>query len=348
MGALPMMPDLRPCLWCAVALLVSGDALTAQDRPTRRWLAAPRLEATIDGTPGRELNDPQVLLGTRDGNAVVFDYGDLELRAFSPTGKALWTFGRKGAGPGEFQAASDLELTDNGDIAVFDQELQRLTVVTAAGRLRSTTVLVERGYSLVPLAGGAAFGATATDRELLWRWVHPQGNARTEPLPPEVTVEHALSRETYIAGAGSSGAVAAFRWSDLLLLLDREGRTRKTVRGPEVIPFATPISVPVKIPGTISAVATRMSPGAPEATVEVAATSTRAYVLFSGSTSDRRKLVDVYDITAGRYIGSLRLTERAFAIAALPNNRLATLHSSPLPHVSIWRLPTAGATSAGE
>jgi hypothetical protein len=69
-----------------------------------------------------------------DGVLFVFENADLEIRAYDPRGRLLRRFGRRGAGPGEFQGAARLGIV--GDTVWTIQSLpRRLTLFTRDGQL---------------------------------------------------------------------------------------------------------------------------------------------------------------------------------------------------------------------
>ena len=51
---------------------------------------------------------------TPDGNVAVLDAGKIVLQVFTPSGEELFTVGRKGSGPGEYQLPLGLAVTDYG------------------------------------------------------------------------------------------------------------------------------------------------------------------------------------------------------------------------------------------
>jgi hypothetical protein len=67
-----------------------------------------------------------------DGGFVIADAGDRVIRFFDSRGVKQRTVGRKGAGPGEYEELYRLRLTGDS-IAAFDSELQRVTLLSAAG-----------------------------------------------------------------------------------------------------------------------------------------------------------------------------------------------------------------------
>ena len=69
----------------------------------------------------------------------VLDAMEREVRAFSARGELLFRFGRRGKGPGEYEdPVSIARLPWSGAVAVWDAALQRLTVLSPGGEVRST------------------------------------------------------------------------------------------------------------------------------------------------------------------------------------------------------------------
>ena len=68
-----------------------------------------------------------------DGGSFVVLHGGNELRAYGADGSRQWVAGRGGRGPGEYSLANGLRRTPAGDIAVWDAQLARLSVVSPAG-----------------------------------------------------------------------------------------------------------------------------------------------------------------------------------------------------------------------
>jgi len=68
-----------------------------------------------------------------DGSIVVANGGTQELRYFDRTGRHLRTTGRKGEGPGEFQALGLLVVLPGDTVAVYDWNQRRISYFDAAG-----------------------------------------------------------------------------------------------------------------------------------------------------------------------------------------------------------------------
>ena len=60
-----------------------------------------------------------------NGNIYVADAGASEVKVYSPSGKFLNSFGKRGRGPGEFTGIRGFAVTDSTVLA-WDQDLQRM------------------------------------------------------------------------------------------------------------------------------------------------------------------------------------------------------------------------------
>jgi hypothetical protein len=68
-----------------------------------------------------------------DGRVYVLDFQAKDVRVFDAAGAFLFRFGRPGEGPGEFSWPDGLEFTPEGDVAVRDARLFRITLFSADG-----------------------------------------------------------------------------------------------------------------------------------------------------------------------------------------------------------------------
>lgn len=90
----------------AVALAAAAGLL-AGSQTTERWPLVQDLRVGAADGPRPYTFSPQALVAARsDGTLYVVDRGNHEVRAFDSRGRHLRTFGREGAGPGEFLGAS--------------------------------------------------------------------------------------------------------------------------------------------------------------------------------------------------------------------------------------------------
>jgi|GEM_PF-1184009 len=71
-----------------------------------------------------------------NGNIYVADAGVSKIKVYSPSGKFVNSFGKRGRGPGEFTGIRGFAVTDSTVLA-WDQDLQRMTVFGLDGKLRA-------------------------------------------------------------------------------------------------------------------------------------------------------------------------------------------------------------------
>ena len=92
----------------------------------------------IAGEPGNDslhFNRPTDVAAAPDGCFYVSDgYRNSRVVKFSPAGKYLFEWGRKGSGPGEFDIPHGLCLDEWGNVYVADRENRRIEVFDPAGR----------------------------------------------------------------------------------------------------------------------------------------------------------------------------------------------------------------------
>ena len=68
-----------------------------------------------------------------EGRLYVADRGNARIQIFSPDGKYLRSFGRKGSGPGELNGPVDVAVTHDGFVFVADAGNQRVQVFSQDG-----------------------------------------------------------------------------------------------------------------------------------------------------------------------------------------------------------------------
>lgn len=119
----------------------------------------------------------------RADNLYVLDGGASRVVVFDRAGKFVRQFGKKGGGPGEFQAAFGMTVLADGSVAVADLAARSYSLFGADGRyLRSAAFLDD--YMPMALAGG---GIAA----------HPRGGVVTAVRQaPPMTMDGAMRRQT--------------------------------------------------------------------------------------------------------------------------------------------------------
>jgi peptidylamidoglycolate lyase len=89
----------------------------------------------IPGQDGQHFNKPTAIAVARDGEFYVTDgYGNSRVAKFSAKGEFVREWGRKGAGPGEFDVPHGIGLDRAGRVYVADRGNHRIQVFDSTGR----------------------------------------------------------------------------------------------------------------------------------------------------------------------------------------------------------------------
>lgn len=306
--------------------------------PKRHWLDSLRFERSIAGGAGDELLTPGSIAVTRGGELLAFDYGAMELRAFSRDGQQLWRQGAKGGGPGEYRNVMDVEVRSNGAIVLLDMANRRITELSPGGKLRRTVSLKLNSSRFIATSDTSSYTLAGDDTSTLWVSVDANGAlARRMAAPPSMLAKHSLAREQFTAAVDTQ-SVVAYRWSDRLLLLERDGAVKSIIDGVERVALPNIRSYPTKF-GKFSGSVARIDPNAVAGTLSVASHEKKIFVLFGGLTPERGRLIDVYEVESARYIGSYLLPTVAQEIAVLPDGSIVALRMEPIPSMDIYRVP---------
>ena len=322
-----------------LALVAPLSSLQAQAPSTRTWLSPPELALTVGDGDGVELMLPTGLTAHPLGGFVLGDRGDHSIRAYSASGKPVWAFGRKGGGPGEFMVFKDIEFDLDGDLLVLDSENSRLTVLSGEGSLVETLRLPSsmRMRRILPSfrAGERAF--VPTSDTFLWVSVSKNGRiAARADLPQGFEFPSSIIGEAHTT-ISEGGACIGFRWASPLILLVADGSVSSVLPGVEPVGFPDPVDIPIDLP-RFTGVGRRVDPNAIRGTRSISSDNSRVFVLFSGEGDHQHRVVDVYDIGDGGYLGSLPLPNPVAEIAVLADGRLATLENDLIPVVRIWSM----------
>jgi hypothetical protein len=69
-----------------------------------------------------------------EGNILILDSGNYQVKKFDNSGRYLSSFGKKGSGPGEFLGATKLDVCPDGDILINDLAIRVVNVFNSSGR----------------------------------------------------------------------------------------------------------------------------------------------------------------------------------------------------------------------
>lgn len=144
----------RPPTWTIATDTLPNGALHVVNTPPESgieptWVIEEELRiGSLDEEGPSSFGQVKGLAVTEDGRIAVLDAQARELRVFGSDGRHLATFGRKGAGPGEFEEAFGLMLSPEGQLWVPDHRNARMSVFDpAAGFVRSYPLtLLSRGF----------------------------------------------------------------------------------------------------------------------------------------------------------------------------------------------------------
>ena len=95
------------------------------------------LVRTIGGLDAEEnlsFKEPSDIVQDSVGNLYLLDTGSNRIQKLDSEGKFIKTIGRKGQGPGEFQAATSMDIDKDNSLFVFDLGSRRIEVLSSEGK----------------------------------------------------------------------------------------------------------------------------------------------------------------------------------------------------------------------
>ncbi len=249
-------------------------------------------------------------------------------------GELAHVVGRRGGGPGEFQAARDIEFGTAGRLVVLDPGNARLSYIDADGTMRRQvpipgeighaeqfTPLPDGGFLLVtmrpdsPLVKLDSAGRLVSRRAIPW-----PGYARLQSLAGQGHT--AVSRDLRYAAYGMTFGEMFF------VLVDGD-----PVRVPAS--YVEVIEAPELRPQVVNGDTTYMMPLMPVAGADLAIEGNKLLVLFGGRTAERQRLVDVYLLPSGEYRYSFLLPRRVSRFAVY-EGAMYTMFADP--HICLQTL----------
>lgn len=141
------------------------------DRLDRVFVRGPDSLVALLGQPPYGLAHPIATEVSAAGDIYVLDFGSLVVRRFAPDGRFRRDYGGgAGEGPGEFQALTDIDFDDNGQLWTWDPMLSRFQVFDSLGIVVRTVRRPSPAtkFALVP---GGYFVTHAIDSLLFQRFL---------------------------------------------------------------------------------------------------------------------------------------------------------------------------------
>jgi hypothetical protein len=106
-----------------------------------KWGANPAVKLELIRTIGGleaevnlSFNNPNDIVRDSVGNLYILDTDNNRIQKLDSEGKFIKTIGRKGQGPGEFQAAHSMDIDDENNLFAFDMRSRRIEVLSSEGK----------------------------------------------------------------------------------------------------------------------------------------------------------------------------------------------------------------------
>lgn len=312
---------------------LAGASTSIQGPGGRVWPAGKWV--TLSSISPDSLLQPGLIAATQS-QILIFDYGDLRLKAYTTGGVFKWATGRKGHGPKEFAGAADLQTAPDERIWIADVGNSRAAIYRSDGQFERVVTFRSPVSRIAPLSSGQGALILPSARAFFERIDDHGVSTGLAPLPEVLKGHHQLSTEFVTAvGAGQRVAVA-FRWSGRVLVLGADGVVRASTPGIEPHDFPDTRDYDVKVPGGKTVRVFRVDPKAPWAAYGLVVVGNEVAVLYRGTTENRGRILDFYGLDDARYHGSKLLPASPEGIASVGSN-LAVLYEDPEPHVDLLK-----------
>lgn len=269
----------------------------------------------------------------------LWDGGRNAVIRISAEGEVLWTFGREGAGPGEFRAVRGIARLPGGGAAVVDNVNERLTIIDRDGRLADETNLSGMApESVASLYDGGLVVLTRLDEPVFL--VADENGAVVDSmdspsrpyrdLPP-------MARQGRVVGAGT-GWVFGFTAGNGWWRMGGDGAA-------EGFPYAehsdfpgieTSVGEAVVGGRTVTTRSTRATERVSTA-MGFGARGDTLFVHYYGESEVRGYLLDLFSLADGSYLGSVLLPAWARSLAVGPD-AIYTLAADPFPVLTAFRM----------
>jgi hypothetical protein len=167
--------------------------------------------ATIKLGPPLEIGRAELLFGSivsvcedDKGDFYVLDQREQKVLKFSPDGRRLGAFGRRGQGPGDFQSPGRIAFTPAGELAVFED-------IALVSFHKTDGAFIRR----LDLSGRLGLGYVGPDRFYGWEWgPEAQRQVLVDARNDVVSAFHSIPRDRFSALLpDESGRMVMFNYS---------------------------------------------------------------------------------------------------------------------------------------
>ena len=164
-----------------------------------------------------------------DGNLYIVDLFGCSVHKISPTGEVLYSFGRPGSGPGEFQASYDLSVDrERNRVWVSDQRSRKVACFETTGRLLFEMTPKNQPYSIACRSsdGFLVVGGTGSNNLTLYNskgeFIKAFGRDMERPMEGARLKSH-ISRFMYLAFGPGDFLYVAYLKEPVLACYDKDG-----------------------------------------------------------------------------------------------------------------------------
>ena len=295
----------------------------------------------IGGPSDTLLARPTLPRAYGDGGLVFFDLFDQRLHRVGPSGRVLWSWGRRGEGPGEVQDVQGVDVTAAGNVILVDAERAVRITLSSDGELLTEGPLPQ---SLGLIRSVALLGddrlAVQSSREPWGVW--DRGSIRpVTGLPAGWSEMPSLQNQGRMAAWREDGWVFGFAF----------GNGWMAFRDAELIgvhPYVQHHDFPAVVAErrgltTIS----RMTERPPSTGRSVSVRGDTLYVLFGGTGAPGNRpgyMLDTYDLATGHYLSTHVLPHYANRAVVDQEGRVFTINNATLYPVIVALAPTMAST----
>ena len=175
-------PDVIHTIHTDSAGIPVATAVTPLWGPGEGWTVdeEPLVEiGTVSGAPEYQFAKVVAAVRLANGDIVVADQGASELRRYDAEGVFIWSAGREGEGPGEFESLDFVAAMPGDTLVTYDWVLMRIQVFDPDGRL-VRTLRAELPSDIAPPGGSAPDRAVGVaDGRLIVRFAEMATGATT-------------------------------------------------------------------------------------------------------------------------------------------------------------------------
>ena len=294
------------------------------------------LVRTVGGASERDTTLINPYIMAIDGDQVYLVDTDNRILCFDTLGRFRWTQGREGGGPREYRNPRDLKVAPDGRLWVVDPSSGRITVLAREKGKVLAMIPMKVAYSPVITPTRTGFVLYPPDMGTDIHYFSARGDTLGTALVPWSGFRQIefLSRQFRTAVDRRTGQwVMGFIYGNGWFTFDTAGHGSE--RRYYIEPTAFPPVIRQQRGNAIQTSLVRTHGAA----LDIQLVGDTVFVLFDGADPNRRRKVDMYAWTTGRYYGSFLLPEPADNIG-VSGNLVAVYSSNPVPKLAFYRRET--------